>query len=147
MVVPARSPGCPSPSRLEPARSQGFPIIRDIFPDELARVCASVGKLPAWRGLDAAFPSLFVKVAMVMSRSFDCCCTAKQTEMTTPFSRHGVRQHLLSTFLCMGLLRLPFLTRFAPGFAWRGAVSGAWRSLRFNSAYWQHAHARAGALT
>ena len=32
-------------------------------PNELARVCDSVGKSPAWRGLDAAFPSHFVMVA------------------------------------------------------------------------------------
>ena len=58
MVVLARSPGCPS--RHEPARSQGFEIPADNFPNELARVCDSVGKSPAWRGLDAAFSSHFV---------------------------------------------------------------------------------------
>ena len=31
----------------------------DNFPNELARVCDSVGKSPAWHGLDAAFPSQF----------------------------------------------------------------------------------------
>ena len=46
----------------EPARSQGFPSLPDNFPNELARVCDSLGKSPAWRGLDAAFPSHFVKV-------------------------------------------------------------------------------------
>ena len=55
MVVLARGPGCPS--RHEPARSQGF---ADKFPNELARVRDSVGKSPAWRGLDAAFPSHFI---------------------------------------------------------------------------------------
>ena len=54
----ARSAGCPS--RPEPARSQGLGIPADNFPNELARVCDSVGKSPAWRGLDAAFPSHFV---------------------------------------------------------------------------------------
>ena len=63
MVVLARGPGCPS--RHEPARSQGFGIPADNFPNELARVCDSVGKSPAWRGLDAAFPSHFVMVAKV----------------------------------------------------------------------------------
>ena len=58
MVVLARGPGCPS--RHEPARSQGFGIPADNFPNELARVCDSVGKSPAWRGLDMAFPSHFV---------------------------------------------------------------------------------------
>ena len=58
MVVLARSPGCPS--RHEPARSQGFPIPSDNFLNKLARVCDSVGKSPALRGLDAAFPSHFV---------------------------------------------------------------------------------------
>ena len=58
MVVLARSSGCPS--RHEPARSQGFPIPADNFPNELARVCDSVGKSPAWRGLDVAFLSHFV---------------------------------------------------------------------------------------
>ena len=49
MVVLARSPGCPS--RHEPARSQGFQIPADNFPNELARVCDSVpvGKSPTWR--------------------------------------------------------------------------------------------------
>ena len=44
-------------SRLEPAAG-----ISDNFPNELARVCDSVGKSesPAWRGLDAAFASRFV---------------------------------------------------------------------------------------
>ena len=63
MVVLARGPGCPS--RHEPARSQRFRIPADNFPNELARVCDSVGKSPAWRGLDAAFPSYFVMVAKV----------------------------------------------------------------------------------
>ena len=44
MVVLARGPGCPS--RHEPARSQGFRIPADNFPNELARVCDSVGKSP-----------------------------------------------------------------------------------------------------
>ena len=44
----------------EPARSQGFPIPADNFPNELARVCDSVGTSPASCGLDAAFPSRFV---------------------------------------------------------------------------------------
>ena len=59
MVVLARGPGCPS--RHEPARLEEFVIPADIFPNELARVCDSVGKSPAWRGLDAAFqvPSPF----------------------------------------------------------------------------------------
>ena len=61
MVVLAHGPGCPS--RHEPARSQGFGIPADNFPNELARVCDSVGKSPAWRGLDVAFPSHFVMVA------------------------------------------------------------------------------------
>ena len=57
--------GCSGPqSRLSEsaraARSQGFSIPADNFPNELARVCDSVGKSPAWRGLDAAFPSHFV---------------------------------------------------------------------------------------
>ena len=57
-VVLARSPGCPSRHDSEPARSQEFPIPVDNFPNvELACVCDSVGKSPAWRGLDAAFPS------------------------------------------------------------------------------------------
>ena len=55
----ARVPGCPS--RHEPALSQGFRIPADNFPNELARVCDfSAGKSPAWRGLEAAFPSYFV---------------------------------------------------------------------------------------
>ena len=58
MVVLARGPGCPS--RLKLTRSQGLPIPADNFPNELARVCDSLGKSPAWRGLDAAFPSHFV---------------------------------------------------------------------------------------
>ena len=58
-------PGCPS--RHEPARSQGLPIPADNLPSELARVCDSVGKLLAWRGLDAAFPSHFVMVTKVSS--------------------------------------------------------------------------------
>ena len=61
MVVLVRSPGCVS--RQEPAPSQGYPIPADNCPNELARVCDSVGKSPAWRGLDAAFPSHFVMVA------------------------------------------------------------------------------------
>ena len=63
MVVLTRSPGCPS--RLEPARSQGSqaPIPADNFSNELARVCDSVGKSPAWRSLDAAFPSHFVMIS------------------------------------------------------------------------------------
>ena len=48
------------PSRQELARSQGFRISADNFPNELARLCDSVGKSPAWRCLDAAFPSHFV---------------------------------------------------------------------------------------
>ena len=60
MVVLSRSPG--GPSRLEPARWQGFPIPADNFPDEIARMCDSVGKSPAWRGLDTAFPSLIFQV-------------------------------------------------------------------------------------
>ena len=52
-VVLTRSPGCPS--RQEPARSQGFPIPADNFPNEVARVCDSAGKSPAWRCLEAAF--------------------------------------------------------------------------------------------
>ena len=59
MVVLARGPGCPSLHE----RSQGFGIPADNFPNELARVCDSVGKSPAWRGLDVAFPSHFVMVA------------------------------------------------------------------------------------
>ena len=51
-------PGCPS--RHEPARPQGFQNPADNFPNELARVCDSVGKSLAWRGLDTAFPSHFV---------------------------------------------------------------------------------------
>ena len=63
MVVLASGPGCPS--RHEPARSrlQGFKfrIPADNIPNELlARVCDSVGKSPAWRGLDAALPFHFV---------------------------------------------------------------------------------------
>ena len=65
MVVLARSPGCPS--RHEPARSQGLPIPADNFPNELARVCDSVGKPRAWRGLGAAFPSHFI-----MGRKIHC---------------------------------------------------------------------------
>ena len=45
--------------------SQGFQIPADNFPNELARVSDSVGKWPAWRCLDAAFPSHFVMVAKV----------------------------------------------------------------------------------
>ena len=63
----ARSPCCPS--RHEPARSQGFPILADNFPNEQARVRDSVGKSPAWRCLDAAFPSHFVMVAKVTRAS------------------------------------------------------------------------------
>ena len=43
-------------------------LVSNHFPNELARVCDSVGKSPAWRGLDhhdgAAFPSHF-RVIMV----------------------------------------------------------------------------------
>ena len=67
MVVLARGPGCPS--RHQPARSHGFPIPADNFPNELARVCDSVGNLKswAWRGLGAAFPSHFI-----MGRKIHC---------------------------------------------------------------------------
>ena len=37
------------------AGSKGFPIPADNFPNELACMCDSVGKSPAWCGLDAAF--------------------------------------------------------------------------------------------
>ena len=37
-----------------------FRTEREPFPNELARVCDSVGKSPARRGLDAAFPCHFV---------------------------------------------------------------------------------------
>ena len=75
-VVQARSPGCPS--RHEPARSQGFQIPADNFPNELARVCDSVGKSPAWRGLDAAFPSHFVVLCVcpLISRTRAGSCDA-----------------------------------------------------------------------
>ena len=46
MVVLAR--------RLVPVVRQRFRIPADNFPNELARVCDSVEKSPAWRGLDAA---------------------------------------------------------------------------------------------
>ena len=51
MVVPgglARNPGCPS--RLEPARSQGLPIMNPCsnFPNKLASACDSVEKSQAW---------------------------------------------------------------------------------------------------
>ena len=62
MVVVARGPAGGCPSRHEPPRSQGFQIPADNFPNELARVCDSVGKSPAC-GLDAVFPSHFVMVA------------------------------------------------------------------------------------
>ena len=56
-VVLASGPGCLS--RHEQGRSQGFRIPADNFklPNELARrgVCDSVGKSPAWRGLDVGF--------------------------------------------------------------------------------------------
>ena len=57
--------GCSGPQfRLsESARAgsvAGFPIPADNIPNVLARVCDSEGKSPAWRGLDAAFPSHFV---------------------------------------------------------------------------------------
>ena len=39
------------------ARSQGFRIPADNLANELARVCNSVGKAPALRSPDAAFPS------------------------------------------------------------------------------------------
>ena len=55
MVVLAHGPGCPSRNAGEPARSQALPISADNFPNEIARVCDSVGKSPAWRGLNAAF--------------------------------------------------------------------------------------------
>ena len=58
MVVLARCPCCPS--RHEPARLQGFRIPADNFPNELARVYDPMGNSPAWRFLDAAFPSHFV---------------------------------------------------------------------------------------
>ena len=54
MVVLTRGPGCPS--RQEPARSQRFGIPADNFSNELARVCDSVGKSPAWRGLGPEQP-------------------------------------------------------------------------------------------
>ena len=41
------------------SRSQGFPIPADNFPNELAHVCNSVGKSPAWRDSDAAFQVSF----------------------------------------------------------------------------------------
>ena len=49
------------PSRHEPklSDSQGFPIPADNFPNELAHVCNSVGKSPAWRDSDAAFQVSF----------------------------------------------------------------------------------------
>ena len=63
LVVLTRSTGCPSP----PAQGLGLPIPADNFPNELARVCDSVGKSPRWRGLEAAFPSQFV-----MDTAFPC---------------------------------------------------------------------------
>ena len=58
MVVLAHSPGCLSGH--EPAWSQGFAFPADKLPNQLARECDSVGKSPAWRGLDVALPSHFV---------------------------------------------------------------------------------------
>ena len=43
-------------------RRDSSPIPADNFHNELASVCDSAGKSPAWRGLDAAIPSHFVMV-------------------------------------------------------------------------------------
>ena len=49
----------------ESARAGSAAGISDLFLSELARVCDSVEKSPALRGLDVAFPSHFVMVAKV----------------------------------------------------------------------------------
>ena len=52
----------------ESARAGSAAGISDLFLSELARVCDSVEKSPALRGLDVAFPSHFVMVAKVSCR-------------------------------------------------------------------------------
>ena len=78
MVVLARSPGCPS--RHEPARSQVFRIPADNFPNELARVCDSVGKSPRSRcGLS------FSRLSRPAHSETDCGGRRRSGGVASPF--------------------------------------------------------------